>query len=127
MSTKIYNLSQNSNPIPGPNFYYARDKDGKSTGRHTFTVVRGALGLGGIQARFKKLFQDLGREIGVGIRDSIKDLIPKIDLNPFSSIGQPRQSDSMASLNQQMRTLIADQRSGNTSLRKIENLELGWA
>lgn len=30
-------------------------------------------------------------------------------------------------LNQQMRTLIADQRSGNTSLRKIENLELGWA
>lgn len=54
MSTKIYNLSQNSNPIPGPSFYYKRDKEGKTIGRHTFTVVRGALGLGGVQARFKK-------------------------------------------------------------------------
>lgn len=54
MSTKIFNLTITSAPIPGPNFFYSRDTEGKMTGRHTFTAVKGSMQMPSNQSRFAK-------------------------------------------------------------------------
>lgn len=54
MSTQIFNLSTTSPPLPGPRFMWSRDEKGLCTGRHTFTLVKGAMELPVQQARFKK-------------------------------------------------------------------------
>jgi hypothetical protein len=53
MSSKIYGLSAGQ-LIPGPNFTFSRDNEGKMTGSHTFTSLRGALSGAATQARFAK-------------------------------------------------------------------------
>ena len=54
MSTRIFGMGSGSSPVPGPNFFWRRDTDGKCTGRHTFTGIRGTMGTASGQSLFKK-------------------------------------------------------------------------
>lgn len=54
MSTRIFNLAITSSPVPGPSFFYSRDSEGKMTGRHTFTAVKGSMQMPANQSRFAK-------------------------------------------------------------------------
>lgn len=54
MSSVVFNLTYSSPPIAGPAFMFNRDKDGKVTGSHRFTALKGYLATPGGQSRFKK-------------------------------------------------------------------------